>query len=178
MGPANAFTALRLATVPVLVGAVACGATSLAFVVFWLAVVTDLLDGRVARSTGAASPTGGFFDHVTDATFVCAGLAAYAGRGVVTGWLPLLVALAFVQYTVDSRVFRGRPLRASRLGRWNGIAYFVLLGVPVVRDGLGLGWPGPALVHVLAWALVVSSVLSITDRARAAWRASAVGSVA
>ena len=47
------------------------------------------------------------------------------------------MVLAFVQYAVDSRVQESRPLRASSLGRWNGIAYFVLLGVPVLRDALG-----------------------------------------
>jgi phosphatidylglycerophosphate synthase len=178
VGPANAFTALRLASAPILVGAVLCGETAVAFVVFWIAVVTDLLDGRVARSAGAATPAGGFFDHVTDATFVTLGLGAYAARGLLTGWLPVLVALAFAQYTVDSRVFRGRPLRASRLGRWNGIAYFVLLGVPVVRDGLALGWPSDALVRLLAWTLVASSLVSIADRARAAWRAASEGPAA
>ena len=41
--------------------------------------------------------------------------------------LPGLVAAAFVQYTLDSRALAGQRLRASALGRWNGIAYFVLL---------------------------------------------------
>jgi phosphatidylglycerophosphate synthase len=170
-GLANALTALRLAGAPLLGWAVVSGASAVAFLVFWLAVATDFLDGRVARRTGAASPAGGLFDHATDATFVTIGLAACAAQGLATPWLPALVAAAFLQYTVDSRVFRGRPLRASRLGRWNGIAYYVALGVPVVRDGLAIGWPPDTLVRLLAWALVATSVVSIADRSLAAWRA-------
>jgi phosphatidylglycerophosphate synthase len=172
---ANALTASRLAGAPVLAWAVLAPAPIVAGIAFALAVASDLLDGRVARRAGAASAAGGFFDHATDATFVATGLAACAGRGLVTPWLPALVALAFVQYTIDSRVFRGRSLRASRLGRWNGIAYFVALGVPVVRDALDLVWPGDGWVRGIAWALVVTTLLSIADRARAEWRALRAG---
>jgi hypothetical protein len=77
-----------------------------------------------------------------------------------------LIALAFAQYALDSKLMRSRGLRGSALGRWNGIAYYVIVAVPVVRDALGLGWPGAGLVRALGWALVVSTLLSITDRLR------------
>ena len=63
----------------------------------------------------------------------------------------------------------GRPLRASSLGRWNGIAYYVALGIPVVRDSLGLGWPSAWLVQGFGWVLVVSTLASMSERALA-WR--------
>ena len=67
---------------------------------------------------------------------------------------------------VDSRAGPARPLRASWLGRWNGIAYYVIVAVPIVRDALGLGWPGPGLVTLLGWALVGTTLLSMADRLR------------
>lgn len=82
----------------------------------------------------------------------------------MTPLLPALVAAAFAQYALDSRVARGGALRASRLGRWNGIAYYVMLGIPLVRDALGLAWPGQALVLALSYALVASTLLSMADR--------------
>jgi hypothetical protein len=78
--------------------------------------------------------------------------------------LPFLVALAFLQYTLDSKSLAGQPLRASFLGRWNGIFYFVMVGIPVVRDALGLAWPGPGLVMAIGWAMVASTVISMGDR--------------
>ena len=162
---ANALTALRLACGPLLVLALLDRAAWPAFALFWLAVGTDLLDGRVARRYGEVSALGGFLDHVTDAAFVSLGLAALALRGEAPVLLPALVALAFLQYTLDSRVLQGAALRASALGRWNGIAYFVPVGTVVVRDALGLAWPASPLVLGLGWALVATTLLSMADRA-------------
>ena len=144
------------------------GASGAAAALFGLAVATDLLDGPVARRFGESSPMGGFFDHATDAAFVTTGLAALAVRGEIPALLPTLVALAFVQYVVDSRwLGPGAPLRASRLGRANGIAYFVPIGLAVGRDALGLAWPPPAWLLALGWLLVATTTVSMLDRALA-----------
>jgi cardiolipin synthase len=167
---ANALTAIRLALIPAVVYTIGSGLSRPAFAIFWLAVATDLFDGRVARRRGEASRLGGFLDHASDALFVSAGLAACAARDQVPFLLPPLVLIAFVQYALDSRVLAGRRLRTSTIGRTNGIAYFVLLGIPVGRDALGLGWPPDALVSLLGWLLVASTLVSMADRA-CAWRA-------
>lgn len=127
------------------------------------AIVTDLLDGMVARRRGTVSTAGAAFDHATDCLFVVGGLAAGASRGAFPWVLPPLVAVAFVQYVADSYwLHRGRALRPSRLGRWNGILYFVPLGGDILAR-LGLSGLGP-LVALLAWTLVVSTVGSMGER--------------
>ena len=119
------------------------------------------------RSMGEVSRAGGILDHASDAFFVASGLAAYAALGVVPWLLAPLLALAFVQYALDSRVLSGRRLRSSRVGRLNGVAYFVLLGTPLVRDALGWPWPANGWIFVAGWGLVVSTAFSMIDRARA-----------
>ena len=161
---ANGITFLRLVAVLPAALAIHAEAHGVALALYCLAVVTDLLDGRVARRRGEVSPLGGLLDHTTDAIFVSVGLLACALRGLLPIALPPLIVLAFAQYALDSRSLSGRPLRASFLGRWNGIAYYVLLGIPVVRDGLGLAWPADSLVVVLGWALAVSTLVSMLDR--------------
>ena len=167
---ANGLTAARLVAAPLVALAILREAHGLAFAVFVAAVLSDFIDGPLARRFGDASPLGGVFDHATDAAFVTAGTGALAAVGQAPQPLPWLIAAAFIQYVVDSRVARGRPLRASALGRWNGVAYFVVLGIPVVRDGLGLAWPGAQLVNAIGWLLVVSTLLSMAQRLRAGWR--------
>jgi phosphatidylglycerophosphate synthase len=147
--------------------AIATGLHWIAFACFWLAVTTDLVDGPVARRRGEVSAFGGFFDHATDAAFVATGLAALAYRGIVTPLLAPLVLLAFAQYALDSRVLAGRRLRTSKLGRWNGIAYYVLLGTPLTRNALGLDWPGYGFEALFAWVLVATTLFSMIDRAGA-----------
>jgi hypothetical protein len=99
------------------------------------------------------------------------GLAAWACRGELPVALAPLVAVAFAGYVLDSRALAGRALRASTLGRWNGIAYYVLVAVPIYRDLLGLGWPPPSWIRAAGWLLVASTVVSIADRLLALGRA-------
>jgi CDP-diacylglycerol--glycerol-3-phosphate 3-phosphatidyltransferase len=141
---------------------------------FWFAVATDVADGRVARRYGEVSPWGRIVDHAVDATFVTTGTAALALTGALPAALSFLIALAFVQYAVDSgwagqtavRPSRLGAVRPSRLGHWNGIAYYVIVAVPIMRDALGLGWPGPPWVLAAGWILVATTVLSIIARLR------------
>lgn len=168
---ANGLTGLRLLAAPLLAAAILDGQPLYACGLYVLAVVTDLLDGRVARRLGESSPLGGLLDHAVDATFVTTGLAVLAWLGTIPALLPPLIAAAFVQYTADSRALRGQPLRTSALGRWNGIAYFVVLGVPVIRDALSLQAPGDAWVRGLGWLLVASTLISMAERAVALVRA-------
>jgi phosphatidylglycerophosphate synthase len=165
--PANALTLLRLLAALPFVLAVRAGEPMLAAWVFAGASASDFADGRLARRRGESSALGGLLDHAVDATFVCAGAAALASVGVLPPWLAPLIAIAFAQYALDSRPTRVRGLRASGLGRWNGIGYYVIVAVPVVRDALGLAWPGAGLVRALGWALVVSTLVSIADRLQA-----------
>lgn len=161
---ANALTALRLLAAPALFAAICAGEAVVAAALFALAVATDFADGWVARRYGEASPLGGLMDHAADAVFVTSGCAALASLGVLPAPLPALIAVAFVQYALDSRAGPTRPLRASALGRWNGMAYYAIVAVPVVRDALALAGPGPGVVRGLGWVLVVSTLVSMADR--------------
>lgn len=164
---ANAVTLARLAATPLLVADIRAGFHASCGLLFLYAVATDLVDGRLARRRGEVSRLGGLFDHATDAIFVGAGLAALASLGRLTPVLPVLVMASFVQYVLDSSAHRGRALRASALGRVNGIAYYLLLGIALIRDALAFASPSDATLRFLAWTLVATTVVSMADRALA-----------
>jgi phosphatidylglycerophosphate synthase len=166
---ANLLTACRFCLAAPSAVAIVHAAWPLAALLFALAVATDLADGALARRLGQASPLGGLLDHATDACFVAITLAALAAAGLVPWPLPVLVPLAFLQYALDSRALAGRPLRASRLGRWNGIAYFVIAGGVLLDRLTGVDWAGADLWRALGWVLVASTLLSMLDRTLA-WR--------
>jgi phosphatidylglycerophosphate synthase len=161
---ANALTLVRLLLAPAFALAVLSGAPIIATAVLTLAVATDFADGWVARRFGEETRFGGFADHAADAAFVITATAALARVGALPTLLPWLIGAAFVQYAADSRILSASGLFASRLGRWNGIAYYVIAAIPVVRDALALSWPGPALLSALGWALIASTLLSMLDR--------------
>ncbi len=163
---ANGLTLVRLIAAPMIAIAISSDAALAATAIFSLAVATDVADGIVARRFGEASSLGRLIDHTTDAIFVSVGTAALACAGELPVLLPTLIAASFVQYALDSRNPQADGPRPSSLGRWNGIAYFAVLAVPIVRDTLGLRWPDPTFVTALGWLLVVSTLVSIADRLR------------
>jgi phosphatidylglycerophosphate synthase len=163
---ANALTALRLLLIFPFAFFVANGGRRNAFfgaIVIIVAIATDLLDGPVARRRGTVTPLGGTFDHTVDFFFVTAGLFSGAWRGVFPWLLPILVTAAFAQYYIDSHWGRPRTgLRRSKLGRYNGILYFVPpCGDFLIR--LGLHFLKPVLTLVV-WGLVVSTLISMGQR--------------
>jgi phosphatidylglycerophosphate synthase len=168
---ANALTAARLLLViplGLLVASADPRAPMFAALLMLVAIVTDLADGPVARRTGTASAFGGTFDHTTDFFFVVSGMTGGVVVGAVPWILPVLVVTAFTQYFVDSYWLHGqRRLRGSKLGRYNGILYFVpTSGVILVR--LGLAFLSPA-VTVVCWLLVLSTCVSIGERLTLLW---------
>jgi cardiolipin synthase (CMP-forming) len=166
---ANALTALRgIAALPC-AWLAANEQWLAAAVLLTLAVLTDLLDGPLARRFGQTSPLGGLLDHATDAWFVSCLLTGLWWAGLVPWLLPALVIAAFLQYVIDSRAHRGGRLRGNRLGRWNGIGYFAVAAVAVLAGALGYSNESAPAVLVLSWLLVVSTVLSMLSR----WRSSA-----
>jgi phosphatidylglycerophosphate synthase len=131
---------------------------------FVIAVITDFYDGKLARHLHQTSPLGGLFDHATDAAFVTCGCWALASIGLINPWLPWLIPAAFIQYMLDSKALSGVSLRMSNIGRTNGVAYYVLLGTAI--GGELLGWEGLRTpVTWFAWILVVSTLISMLDRA-------------
>ena len=160
---ANLVTGLRLALIPATYLSIVFGDWALAAVLFTIVVVTDVLDGRLARKFNQASPLGGLLDHATDATFVAICTAAIAGTGQINPWLAPLIAITFIQYTLDSKALQGQTLRASKIGRLNGIAYFVLVGTVIGHHVLGFAFLSLP-IQIFAWVLVISSLVSIVDR--------------
>jgi phosphatidylglycerophosphate synthase len=162
--PSNGLTLTRLVAAPFFYWLIVNRFWWAACLVFWLAVVSDIVDGRLARSRGETSTLGGILDHVSDATFVTLGNLALVRTGGVPVLLPPLILAAFLQYAFDSRILAGRELRASSLGRWNGIFYFVPPGVIVTREALGLEVPPDQMISIVGWVLVISSLISMVDR--------------
>lgn len=166
----NALSLSRFVLAPIAAWALIGDRMVLSVIAFVLAIASDVFDGRVARARQQTTRLGTLIDHGADATFVTVMLASAAWLGLVPGALPLLIAVAFLQYALDSGLGAGRPLRGSSLGRINGIGYFVLAGVAIAVQHLSIFGFLAEVLRVAAWGLVATTLLSIATRARYAWR--------
>ena len=163
---ANALTATRLLLVLPFAFLMAKGdehSAIFALIVWVVALITDFLDGPIARRKGTVTPLGGTFDHTTDFLFVTCGLFAGALRGAFPWILPILITMAFAQYFIDSYwVHQQVKLRGSKLGRYNGMLYFVPTCMDILIR-LGLRFLQP-LLTILVWLLVLSTLVSMGQR--------------
>ena len=138
----------------------------LAGIIFLIATISDIVDGPIARHRGTVTAMGRTADHTADFLFVTSGLMVGAISGAFPWILPILITAAFIQYVVDSYwLHRQRQLRMSQLGRYNGMLYFIPLG-GLILTRIGLVFLEP-LLTVMAWTLVLSTAISMLDRATA-----------
>lgn len=164
---ANGISAIRLVAALPCAWAIIEAQWGIATILFVIAVITDFADGYVARRFDTESALGGLIDHSIDAVFVTVILGAFALREAVPLILPVLVAASFIQYVLDSNALSGRALRSSFLGRWNGIAYYVLAGVPIGLALVEFSFIPAAWIMLVGWILVASTIVSMLDRAQA-----------
>ena len=136
----------------------------LAVSILWIAVFTDILDGYLARAFHKATPLGGVFDHGSDAIFVTVTIAAHLHHGWAPALLVMMIPAAFLQYMLDSKALAGQPLRASSLGRYNGISYFVFAGFPVMQLALNVTLIPFDWFIWFGWGLVMTTAVSMLDR--------------
>ena len=168
---ANAVSVARLLISPIMVWCILERKFVLSAALFIFACLTDVLDGIVARSLTKSSRFGGILDHCADCAFVSSALFALALIDSVPILLPTLVVVAFVQYLLDSRVFQRQELIPSKLGRWNGISYFVLVGIVLGEYVLSLTWITEWYIRqTVAWVLITSTVFSMGERLVLLWK--------
>ena len=169
----NGLSALRFALAAVWIDLAARGHQGrLAFaIVAILAAGSDFIDGRIARRLGVASGSGRWLDGIADVMFVMAALSCEAAAGAIPFYIPILIALSFSQYALDSIVIGQRatgPIK-SRLGHWGGIINYALVITLAIAPPPA--FPG-AIVRDLAPLLALFYIAAISERAWLFYRSS------
>ena len=128
------------------------------------AIASDMADGPIARRRHQDSAAGGLLDHSCDAVFVATVLFALAMATRLPMLLPVLVLASFAQYVLDSKALSGQQLRTNKLGRANGIAYFVLPTAYLFSQAAAADRVPQDWFLAAAWLLIGSTLLSMLDR--------------
>ena len=160
---ANSLSLFRIIIAPVVAWNIISGWWLAASFLLILAILSDLLDGPIARKKGQESSTGGLLDHSCDAFLVAVLLFVLTKTHEIPLLLPVLVILSFLQYVFDSKALTGQRLRTSFLGRSNGICYFVLASLCIFTEALEINLPDYFIV-TCAWILIASTLLSMSER--------------
>ena len=103
---------------------------------------------------------GKWFDSIADIVFILTALGCEVWAGAIPIYIPILIALSFSQYAIDSMLLSGAPIK-SRLGHFGGVINF---GIVIV---LGLA-PRPSfpahIVRLLCPLLAIYYVTAMGER--------------
>ena len=160
MNVANALTVARICLVPVFVVCLAAGGTGwrlAALAAFGGASLTDLLDGRLARSRGLVTDFGKIADPVADKALTGAALICLSALGELPGWVTALILFREVGITLlRFAVIRRGVIAASKGGKLKTLLQVIAICLYVLPPSLGLS---PIVKETaMAAALVVTLV--------------------
>ena len=150
---ANLLTLLRLILVPYVIGAILDGRHGRALELFFVAAVTDVLDGALARSYRLATQVGAYLDPIADKCLLSGIFLALGATGSVPWWFvavvlgrDIYILLAVVAVMALTKFRKFPP------SFWGKISTFAQIATAVAWMVTNI-WPIPAL-HAISSAML------------------------
>ncbi|MBI1362813.1 MAG: CDP-diacylglycerol--glycerol-3-phosphate 3-phosphatidyltransferase [Proteobacteria bacterium] len=172
----NILTLLRIAVIPLFVGAFYLGGTLAAWVAFGLfvtAAVTDYFDGMLARKLGVTSPFGACLDPIADKLLVFAALFMLVGSqpqllipAVIIAFREVLIS-GMREYLAKA----GVDLKVTGLAKWKTTVQMTAISAVILSGGFSDAATAGGLLTlgvVLMWVAVILTVLTGVDYVRKA----------
>jgi CDP-diacylglycerol--glycerol-3-phosphate 3-phosphatidyltransferase len=160
---ANVLTMVRVVLVPVFVVCLLAGGTAwrlTALATFGVASLTDLLDGRVARSRGLVTDFGKLADPVADKALTGAALICLSALGELPWWVTGVIMFRELGVTaLRFWVIRRGVIAASRGGKAKTLLQVIAICLYVLPGTLSP--PGIVRVLFMAAAVVVTVVTGV-----------------
>lgn len=159
----NFLTLLRILLVPVLVvallGAGGDASDVLAAGVFWLASMTDAIDGWIARSREQVTTFGKLMDPVADKLLVIAALLSLVSLGRLEAWVAMVIIAREFAVTVARLQARneGLVIPANWWGKAKTLVQMLTIFLLILFD------PAPLWVDGLVYAMVAVTIVSGID---------------
>ena len=165
----NKLTMLRILMIPLFVVFALIHrqwAQYLALLIYILACLTDMMDGRIARSRNLVTNFGKFTDPIADKLLVMAALVVLVDTGRMPSWV-CIVMLAREFIISGFRLVaagNGKVIAAGMLGKLKTVFQMsatiaLMLLVPVEGGGL-LGRFGIVLANILMYIAAVLTIVS------------------
>ena len=166
----NKLTISRIIAVPFFIGCYLTGFYIPAFVIFILASLTDMLDGKIARKYNLVTNFGKIMDPLADKILVYSAFCLMVEDGTIPGWM-LIVILAREFLIAGMRTVaasEGIVIAAAMSGKIKTVLQ--MIAVPLLLLGTALGTtPGLSVsvvytvnlaARVFLWASLIMTVYS------------------
>lgn len=153
----NKLTLGRIAAVPVFIIAYVCKLYYLAFALFILASLTDMLDGRIARKNNLITNFGKIMDPLADKILVYSALCLFVQSGVIGAWM--LIIILFREFIVSGiRVISasdGKVIAAGFSGKVKTVLQMIAVPLLILAQAL----PKVGFVLKLGYIIFILSLI-------------------
>ena len=155
---ANAVSVVRLMAIPVFLWLVIDDRLLIAFVLLVVAVLTDFVDGMIARRMNEITKLGQFLDPFADRLFIAATVIALAIQDVVPWWFVIAVMLRDALLGIGGVVMARYGAATLPVKWWGKVATFAMLVVlPLFLLGAVVPEVGE-ITNPIAWVLALATV--------------------
>lgn len=162
----NKLTVLRVVMVPFFVFFMLTdvgGAANkwIALVIFSVASLTDMLDGKIARARNLVTNFGKFMDPLADKLLVCSAMICLITTGKLAAWIVIIIIArefiisGFRLVAADN----GIVIAASYWGKFKTVAQMAMI-IVLIAD---LGGVFSMIGNVLIWVSLILTVVSLID---------------
>jgi cardiolipin synthase (CMP-forming) len=156
---ANAVSVVRLMAIPVFLWLVIEDRLLIAFVLLVVAVLTDFVDGMIARRMNEITKLGQFLDPFADRLFIAATVIALAIQDVVPWWFVIAVMLRDALLGIGGVVMARYGAATLPVKWWGKVATFAMLVVlPLFLLGAVFPEVGD-ITNPIAWVLALATVV-------------------
>ena len=162
----NKLTVLRVILVPVFVLFLLANITPydkwIALVIFIVASLTDLLDGKIARKYNLVTNFGKFMDPLADKLLVCSAMICFIAMNKMPTWMVLIVIAR--EFIISG--FRlvasdnGVVIAASYWGKFK-TAFSMVMIIFVIMDIANPVFY--VITQILIWVSLILTVISLVD---------------
>ena len=153
----NKLTLARVIAVPFFILAYMLDKYWIALIIFILASITDLLDGKIARARGLVTNFGKIMDPLADKVLVYAALCLFVEQQIIAAWM-LIIILAREFAIAGMRAVaaaEGRVLAAGMSGKIKTVLQ--MIAVPMII--LALALPEVVIIMKIGYIVFLASLI-------------------
>ena len=137
----------------------------LADIIFIIASLTDMLDGKLARRLGLVTNFGKFMDPLADKLLVCTALIALQAMNRIPAWIVMIIIAR--EFIISG--FRlvaaeaGKVIAASWWGKFKTTFQMIMVIVMIVEPSLVLFGLPVIVVDIIMYVALALTVISLVD---------------
>ncbi|MDD6223118.1 MAG: CDP-diacylglycerol--glycerol-3-phosphate 3-phosphatidyltransferase [Lachnospiraceae bacterium] len=171
----NKLTMCRIFMIPLYLVFLYMGWNIPALIVFIAASLTDLADGKIARSRGLVTNFGKFMDPLADKLLTCSAMIAMIDMGRLEGWIVIIIIAR--EFTISGfRLVAASSnvvIAANYWGKWKTVfqmSMVILLTAAIPGAFFGV------LTQIVKYIAVILTVVSLVIYLRQNWSVMKEGS--